>query len=190
MRRSRASAAATDGVHVRRVHTAELTPRDAEVLRALFAAAWPDGDFDETDWQHALGGIHLIVEDESEIRSHASVVERDIEAAGHLLDTGYVEAVATWPEHEGRGYASAAMREAGDVIRARYELGALATGRTSFYERLGWQLWRGPTFVREVDGVARTTDADGAILVLETPTTPPLDLDAGIVCDWRPGDVW
>jgi aminoglycoside 2'-N-acetyltransferase I len=119
-----------------------------------------------------------------------AVVERDIEAAGHLLDTGYVEAVATWPEHEGRGYGSAAMEEAGALIRERYELGALATGRHSFYERLGWERWRGPTFVREVDGIARTPDEDDAILVLRTPRTPPLDLADELICDWRPGHPW
>jgi aminoglycoside 2'-N-acetyltransferase I len=175
---------------VRRVHSAQLTPAELEVLRELFAVAWPPGEFDETDWQHAIGGTHVLVEDDGEIRSHAAVVERDIEAAGHLLDTGYVEAVATWPEHEGRGYGSAAMAEAGTIIQERYELGALATGRHAFYERLGWERWRGPTFVRETDGVARTPDNDDAILVLRTPRTPPIDLAAELVCDWRPGDVW
>ena len=182
--------AATDPLRVRRVHSAELTPSEVEVLRAMFAAAWPPGEFDETDWEHASGGIHVLVEDDGEIRAHAAVVERDVEAAGHLLDTGYVEAVATWPEHEGRGYGSAAMEEAGRLIAERYELGALATGRPSFYERLGWQPWRGPTFVREIDGLARTTDDDGAIFVLVTDRTPPLDLDAEIISDWRVGDPW
>lgn len=175
---------------VRSVHSAVLSPAELDVLRTLFAAAWPDSDFDETDWQHAQGGIHVLVEDGGEIRSHAAVVHRDIEAAGHLLDTGYVEAVATWPDHERHGYASAAMRAAGDVIRRRYELGALATGRPGFYERLGWRRWRGATFVRREDDLVRTPDDDGAILVLETPRTPPLDFDAEIVCDWREGDVW
>jgi aminoglycoside 2'-N-acetyltransferase I len=175
---------------VRRVHSAELTPAQIEVLRGLFAAAWPDGDFAETDWQHAQGGVHVLVEDDGEIRSHASVVERDIEAAGHLLDTGYVEAVATWPEHERRGYGSAAMREAARIIEERYELGALGTGEHAFYARLGWRRWRGPTFVRDDDGLTRTPDEDGSVYVRTTARTPPLDLTAEIVCDWREGDVW
>lgn len=175
---------------VRRVHSRDLAPSEIEVLRSLFASAWPDGDFDETDWQHAVGGIHVLVEDDGEIRSHAAVVARDIEASGHLLDTGYVEAVATWPEHQRRGYGSAAMEDVGAVIRERYELGALGTGRLEFYERLGWERWHGATYVREVDGLRRTPEDDGAILILRTRRTPPLDLTAGIVCDWRPGDVW
>jgi aminoglycoside 2'-N-acetyltransferase I len=177
-------------VNVRIVHSGQLSPIEIEVLRQLFAAAWPPGEFDETDWQHATGGLHVLVDDDGEIRSHAAVVGRDIEAAGHLLDTGYVEAVATWPEHRRRGYASAAMRAVGEVIASRYELGALGTGAQAFYERLGWRRWRGPTFVREVDGVRRTPEDDDAIMVLLTARTPELDLGASIVCDWRPGDVW
>lgn len=175
---------------VRRVHSAELTPTQMEVLRGLFAAAWSGGDFGETDWQHTQGGIHVLVEDDGEIRSHAAVVERDIEAAGHLLDAGYVEGVATWPEYERRGYGSAAMREAARIIDERYEIGALSTGEHGFYSRLGWRRWRGSTFVREPDGVARTPDEDGSIYVRTTSRTPPLDLTAEIVCDWREGDVW
>ncbi len=175
---------------VRRVHSAELGPSEIEVLRALFAAAWPAGDFDETDWQHTVGGIHLLAVDDDEIRSHAAVVERDIEASGHLLDTGYVEGVATWPEHEHRGYGTAVMEAAAEVIRERYELGGLGTGIAGFYERLGWERWRGRTFVREGEDVVPTPDDDGAILILRTPRTPPLDLTAEIVCDWRIGDVW
>lgn len=182
--------AVIDRVRVRRVHSAELTPTEIEVLRGLFSAAWPGGDFAETDWQHAQGGIHVLVEDEGEIRSHASVVQRDFEASGHVLDTGYVEAVATWPEHQRSGYASAAMREIAKIVDERYELGALSTGEDAFYERLGWQRWRGPTFVREIDGLARTPDEDGTVFIRTTPRTPPLDLETEIVCDWRVGDVW
>ena len=47
-----------------------------------------------------------------------------------------------------------------------FELGALATGRWSFYERLGWERWRGPTFARDGDEVIRTEDDDDAVMVL------------------------
>ena len=42
---------------VRQLETCELGPKGME-LRALFDDAWGGEDeaFDETDWQHALGG--------------------------------------------------------------------------------------------------------------------------------------
>jgi aminoglycoside 2'-N-acetyltransferase I len=82
------------------------------------------------------------------------------------------------------------MRAAGDHIDRAYRLGALATGIPAFYERLGWIVWEGPTFVRTDAGLLRTTEEDGSVLVRPTPTSPDLDRSAPISCEWRPGDVW
>jgi aminoglycoside 2'-N-acetyltransferase I len=82
------------------------------------------------------------------------------------------------------------MREVNAIIRDRFELGALGTGSHHFYERLGWLTWQGPTYVRTSDGLERTPDEDGGILILETPASPPLDIRAPLSCGWRPGDVW
>lgn len=159
-------------------------------MQALFAAAWPDGGFSDQDFEHALGGVHWLLEVDGRLVSHASVVERVLEADGVALRTGYVEAVATLPGHEGRGYGSAVMAGAGAHIQDRFELGALGTGRITFYERLGWRVWRGPTFVRLADGPVRTPDEDGFVLVLRTPRTPRIEMTGALSCDWRPGDVW
>ena len=121
---------------------------------------------------------------------HASVVDRDIHVSGRPLRTGYVEAVATDPAQQRQGIGTALMQRVNEHVAARYELGALGTGSQPFYQRLGWLIWRGPSFVRTVHGDERTADEDGYILVLRTPTSPDLDLEAPISCDWRPGDVW
>jgi aminoglycoside 2'-N-acetyltransferase I len=82
------------------------------------------------------------------------------------------------------------MEDVGAIIGGGYELGALGTGRHRFYERLGWRTWQGPCFVRTTEGERRTPDEEGFIMVLRTPSTPPIDLTDPISCDWRPGDVW
>jgi aminoglycoside 2'-N-acetyltransferase I len=110
--------------------------------------------------------------------------------SGRPLTTGYVEAVATAPFRQGAGFGSIVMAEVTSYIKERFELGALGTGRDQFYQRLGWQTWTGPSFVRAEEGERRTPDDDGFILVLLTPSTPALDLTAPISCEWRPGDVW
>jgi aminoglycoside 2'-N-acetyltransferase I len=179
-------------VRLRRLATAELTAAETRAIRRLLDAAFTeDGEaFAEDDWAHAIGGAHAVLDVGGRILGHASVVEREIHVAGQAVRTGYVEAVATAPGHEGRGHGSAVMAEIGAVIAARYEFGALGTGRFTFYGRLGWERWRGPTFVRTASGPVRTPDDDDAIMVLRTPTTPELDLAAPISCDCRPGDVW
>jgi aminoglycoside 2'-N-acetyltransferase I len=177
---------------VRRRTTGELTADEISGIRDLLWAAFSGDDdgFTEDDWQHALGGQHFVLDVEGTIVSHASVVERQLHVADRPVRTGYVEAVATAPDRQGQGFGSAVMREATAHIRETFEFGALGTGEHGFYERLGWMTWQGPTFVRTPDGQRRTPDEDGYLMVLTTPTSPPIDLGAHISCDWRPGDVW
>ena len=180
-------------IRVRRLTSAELGPADVAAVRALMVEAFGDDEedaFRDEDWEHALGGIHVVAEVDGLIVAHASVVERELHVGGRPLRTGYVEAVATAPDRQGQGFGTLVMDEIGSIIREGYELGALGTGSHDFYQRLGWQTWRGPAFVRGPGGDRRTPDEDGCILVLSTPRSPALDLTAAISCDWRPGDVW
>jgi aminoglycoside 2'-N-acetyltransferase I len=75
------------------------------------------------------------------------------------------------------------MAEVGTIVRREFELGALSTGAHRFYERLGWQRWRGPTFVGDV----RSDEEDDGVMVL---AVTPVDLGAPISCDPRRGDDW
>lgn len=159
----------------------------------LVAAFGTDEDerFTDDDWDHAVGGVHVVLDVDGEIVAHASVVEREIHVDGRPLRTGYVEAVATAPALQRRGFGTLVMADVNACIRERFELGALGTGEHHFYEQLGWLTWAGPSSVRLADGLLqRTPDDDGYILVLPTPTSPSLDLASPISCDWRPGDVW
>ncbi len=180
---------------LRRLATPALTAADVSAVRELLDAAFADDGegFAETDWEHAVGGRHYLLDLDGSIVSHAAVVVRVLEVGGRSLRTGYVEAVATAPPMQGRGYGTIVMEAASADIRAAFELGALSTARPAFYERLGWQSWLGPSLVRTTDGPVSTLDDDGALMVLTTPGTPvdpALDRSASISCDWRSGDVW
>lgn len=182
-----------DRIRSRRVPTQELTAPEIAVIRELLVDAFGSDEeerFTDEDWEHSIGGMHFLLELGGTIVAHASVVERELRVDGLPLRTGYVEAVATAPPHQGHGLGTRVMREVGSYIQDGFELGALGTGSHHFYERLGWQTWRGPSSVRTADGMQRTPDDDGYILVLPTPSSPTLDLTAPISCEWRPGDVW
>jgi aminoglycoside 2'-N-acetyltransferase I len=118
------------------------------------------------------------------------VVERTLEAAGRRLRAGYVEGVATAPEHRHQGHATLAMEAIDRIIAAEHEIGGLSTGAHAFYEQLGWERWKGHTFVDAPSGRAPTPDDDDGVMILRTERTGELDLTADLVCDWRPGDVW
>jgi aminoglycoside 2'-N-acetyltransferase I len=176
---------------LRRVATAGLAPEELEAVRRLVFAAF-GGRFDVHDWEHTLGGVHVLAEEDGAVVAHGAVVPRVLVAGGRELRAGYVEGVATRGDRRGRGLATMVMAEAGKVVQERYELGALAdgTGIPGFYQRLGWEPWQGPTWVAGPRGLERTADEDGSVLVLRTAATEALDLTGPLVGDWRAGDVW
>ena len=170
-------------------HTAHVPAQTLAAARALLDDAF-DGDFDDADWDHALGGLHALAWDDGDLVGHGSVVQRRLLHGGRALRTGYVEAVAVAPAHRRSGIASAVMARLEDVVRGAYDLGALGAtdDGAALYAARGWQRWRGPTSVLGPSGTVGTPDDDGAVLVL--PGAVPLDLDGTLTCDWRDGDVW
>jgi aminoglycoside 2'-N-acetyltransferase I len=170
--------------------TSDLDAASLAAIRGLLDAAFA-GEFSDDDWAHALGGTHATIEIGGGIVAHAAVVLRTLDFGPHRLRAGYVEAVAVRPDLQGTGLGTAVMRALGDVITRDLALGALSTGEWHFYERLGWERWRGPTWVRYPDGGReRTPDDDDSLMVLRTPASPALDPAAPAMCEVRPGDVW
>lgn len=152
----------------------------------------PDGEFGDDDWEHSLGGWHVVVlDDDGTLLAHAAVVPRTMYVAGRPFRTGYVEGVATRPDRQGEGFGSTAMIEINELIRRHFELGGLGTGRWSFYERTGWERWQGPTFVRLPDGTdVRTEDEDDGVMVLRFGPSTAVDRRRPIACEARRGDDW
>lgn len=168
--------------------TGELPARALESLKRLNEEA--HGHPFVEDWDHALGGTHFFIEDAGEPVSHAAVVERWLETGGRRLRTGYVEAVATRPDRQRLGLGTRILEAVTDHVRAEFELGGLCTGDNAFYERFGWETWRGQTYVRTDDGLVRTEEEDGNIMILRTVSTPDIDVAGALSCEWRLGDVW
>ena len=169
--------------------TPEVPERRLVEVRALLDQAFDDR-FTEDDWAHTLGGTHVVVSDGGTVVAHAAVVPRLLEVGDVPVPTGYVEGVATAPAWEGRGLGSRAMSALAAVIQRDFDLGALSTGRHRFYERLGWERWRGPTYVRHPSAVRRSAEEDDGVMVLRFGPSLELDLTAPLTCPARPGDDW
>lgn len=169
--------------------TSEPVPAELAEIRRLLDEAF-DGDFNDDDWMHCVGGVHVLAYSGEALVAHGSVVSRTLRCGGRSFRTGYVEAVAVRPGLQGKGHGRTVMQLATEQIKRGYELGALCASDRGlgFYQRLGWLLWRGPSYVDAPEGLLPTPDEDGAVLVLPVSEQP--DLDQPIVCDWREGDVW
>lgn len=169
--------------------TAEAPPSLMRSVRELLDHAF-DGEFTDDDWEHTVGGWHALVCEADAPVAHAAVVPRRLAVGDADLATGYVEGVATAPGLQGQGLGSLAMARLADVLRAEFDFGALSTSRHGFYERLGWERWRGPTYVRKGGSLSRTPDEDDGIMVLRFGPSAAVDLHAPVVCEARSGDDW
>ena len=168
--------------------TAALTRDVLDEVRALLTEAF-DGDFDDHDFTHCLGGTHLLLRLGGVLVGHVAVVPRRLYVAEERLSCGYVEAVAVSPSRQGKGLGRLLMEAADLVVRGSFEVGALSTGAPGFYERLGWIRWQGPSHVVDGDFWVRTPDEDDGVMVLDW-VAPGLDARARIAVDRRVGDSW
>jgi aminoglycoside 2'-N-acetyltransferase I len=176
----------------RLVHTSDLDGETREDARRMLVDAFAGGDtdFTDTDWEHALGGMHALICVRGALIAHGAVVQRRLIHRGSALRCGYLEAVAVREDWRGQGLAMAVLDGLEQVLRGAYQLGALSAtdaGRPIYGSR-GWLPWQGPTSVLAPAGLTPTPDDDGSVFVF--PLAADLDTAGEITCDYRDGDVW
>ena len=173
---------------VRLVHTADLDAATLVAARTLLYDVFDN--MTDHNWEHALGGVHALAWEGTDLVGHASVIQRRVLHRGQALRTGYIEGVAVRADRRGRGHGAAMMAALETVVRGAYELGALGAtdAGANLYAARGWMLWRGPSSALTPVGIRRTRKDDGCIYVL--PVKVPLDLFGELTCDWRNGDLW
>ncbi|WP_327278725.1 MULTISPECIES: GNAT family N-acetyltransferase [unclassified Streptomyces] len=180
-------------LHTRLAHTAQLGPGVLGELRELLGGAF-GGEFSGEDFEHALGGMHVLVREGregGELIAHGSVVQRRVVHAGRALRTGYVEAVAVRSDLRRRGLGGQVMAALEAVIARAYALGALSASDAgaALYASRGWSVWggrvgtlapSGPQALPEEEGSTYLWVPDGGVLP---------DPAEGLWFDWRNGDV-
>ncbi|MCV7102105.1 GNAT family N-acetyltransferase [Mycobacterium palustre] len=177
-------------VHTARlVHTSDLDGETRQRVCQMVGAAFA-GNFSDDDWEHALGGMHAVIWRHGAIIAHAAVVQRRLLYRGSALRCGYIEAVAVREDWRGQGLVHALLDGCEQVIRGAYQIGAVSSSAQArrVWSARGWLPWRGPTSVLAPTGPTRTPEDDDAVFVLPVGIT--LDTSAGLMCDWRGGNVW
>lgn len=177
-------------VHTARlIHTSDLDNETRNSAYQLVIGAF-GGEFTDSDWEHALGGMHAMIVSHGALIAHAAVIQRQILYGGTALRCGYVEAVAVHENWRGQRLGHAVMEAAEQVIRGAYQLGALSTSSAGeqLYKSRGWTQWQGATSTMAPGGLTPTASDNGTVFVL--PVDIDLDVTADLACDWRDGDVW
>ncbi|GGW19743.1 hypothetical protein GCM10018980_24230 [Streptomyces capoamus] len=174
---------------LRLAHTAALDPSELLAVRALLDEAF-DGDFSDADWDHGLGGMHVLIRDEDGIAAHGALVMRRVRHRGRWLRTGYVEAVAVRADVRRTGLGGRVMAELERLADRAYDLGALAASEDGapLYTARGWQRWPGQVHALSPDGIVRLREDEGGVYVRPA-LAGPLDPGGELVFDWRDGDV-
>lgn len=169
-------------------HTSEFEPSVLAEARHLLDAVFDD--MTDDDWEHALGGMHVVAWLGGSAVGHASAIQRRLVHRGEALRTGYVEGVGVHPSWQGHGIGGRMMAELERIIGASYDIGALGASdaAVTFYEHRGWIKWLGASSAMTPAGLTRTPDEDDCIFVL--PGRKTLDITGELICDWRDGDVW
>jgi aminoglycoside 2'-N-acetyltransferase I len=174
-------------ISIRVMSGRDLEPRLRDDLQAMCNRAYQEDI--SSFWETFADPVHILGFLDETLVSHAAWITRGLQPEGTpILRTAYVEMVATEPAYQGRGYASAVMQKLYELIQD-CELGGLSPAETSLYTRLGWEYWRGPLYIRTSAGL-EASPADECAMILRLPRTPPLDLDAPLSVEWRPGEVW
>lgn len=109
--------------------TDDLEPGRLADLTALCVAAFEEPQ--ESIWVGVGHGLHVVADVGGRAVAHAMIVDRTLHVGAEAdvsIDAGYVELVATWPDLQGRGHATAVMRAVGEIIGEEYAVGALAAG--------------------------------------------------------------
>ncbi|KOU47006.1 MULTISPECIES: GNAT family N-acetyltransferase [Streptomyces] len=176
---------------VRIAHTCDLTPAELARVRDLLDAAF-EGNFDDDDWDHALGGMHALVLDPyGRPIAHGSVVQRRVQHADRSYRAGYVEAVAvhTLYRREGLGHRVTAALER--VIDTAYDFGALSASDegAALYAARGWQVWPGRLAAFGPAGTVPLPEEEGSTYVRPAAGRPLPDPGHPLHFDWRDGDV-
>jgi aminoglycoside 2'-N-acetyltransferase I len=175
------------------LETAVTRDISAELRAAIIAMCIEAHDSDFSPLFNFLpeDGLHVLAYQNGVLIGHAVRTTRWAQPAGHpILKTAYIDAVTARKDLQGQGIGSLVMRKIAELIAQEdYILCALESDKPGFYTRLGWEVWPGPLAGRKDGELIPTPEAQGNVLILRTPRTPPLDLN-GLLSIEAQGRIW
>lgn len=116
-------------------------------------------DQTEHDATYRFGQTRFI-EIDGRVVSHVRVFDRRMLVRGVALPVGGVGSVATHPDYQGHGLATALLLDSIERMeRAGYALSFLWTGLAPFYERLGWRVVLQAIYTVQAEEAARLPTA-------------------------------
>ncbi|TVR76190.1 MAG: GNAT family N-acetyltransferase [Sphaerobacteraceae bacterium] len=174
-------------MYVSVIANCDRTDRDREQLQRLTEAVYPaDGSTagagGALSWSNTELSVVVREVADGEIAAHVGVLVRDCLHNGHPVRIGGIGGVKTDPDLRTRGLGRLAMTRGVEVLRddltAEFGLLVCPESASGFYDRLGWQDFRGELWVDQPNGRTRFTMNQVKVLSLrrEVPVTGIIDL--------------
>jgi GNAT superfamily N-acetyltransferase len=178
-----------DSLDVRTMRTLEADEEMRRAIVRLCVEAHHEEDFRNLFSYLPPDALHVLASLGGRLVGHAVVTIRWLQVGdGPLLRTAYVDAVATSPSDQGTGIGSAVMRHLATVVDD-CDIACLETDSPGFYERLGWEEWRGPLGGRSPEGLIPTPKQSG-VMILRSPRTADIDLEELLTIEANSSRIW
>lgn len=172
------------------VRTKDLDEATRAAIIQVCIAAHHNPDFQNLFSYLQEGGLHVLAYLNTRLVSHAVITTRWLQhGMQSLMKTAYVDALATADEFQGRRFGSMVMQQVAWLCQDEYDVACLETERVRFFERLGWQEWRGPLAGRGEHGLVPTPRQTG-IMLLRLPRTPPLNFFGLLTIECQSKRIW
>ena len=172
------------------IRTVSLSNEErAEIMRVCCEAF--GGPFDELFDLVAPTGVHVLARLDDCLVSHAVITERRFRIGDlPVMRAAYIDAVATLPGEQRKGYGSEVMRKTVEYASVEFDIAGLATVLDHWYGNMGWEHWKGELGLDDGGAVTVTENLEERVMIHRLPATPAVDVNARLIADWRPGGGW
>lgn len=158
----------------------DLTEEQQEAVIALRYAVYPQlaasSEPRPIAWAETVWSV-LIHDDNNKLVSYVGALTREGTLNGQPVLVGGIGSVKTDPEARGRGYAGAGLRRAiaflADRFQVDFSLLVCREALLTYYQRFGWQHFKGNLLVEQPSGKAKFTFNE--VMVLAGRKNAPVD---------------
>ncbi|HGV3503387.1 TPA: GNAT family N-acetyltransferase [Providencia stuartii] len=176
-------------IRYRQCHTSQLTDDEKDTLFDMLFVGF-EGDFTRDDFEHALGGMHVLAYDQHRIVGHVAIIQRHMAINDKPISVGYVEAMAVLESYRRQGIGRELMSMTNTIIGNCYQLGLLSASDEGFhlYQSLGWKVWKGSLFELRQGAYVRSEGEEGGVMGWSRDNS--IEFTESLYCDFRGGDQW
>nr|WP_314265118.1 GNAT family N-acetyltransferase [uncultured Moellerella sp.] len=171
-------------------HTSQLSSVEKEQIYQLLFQVFEQG-FSREDFDHTLGGIHILAYDNHQLIGHVAIVQRSVIVDCSPFRIGYLEGLGVAEAYRRQGIGRKLMELSSEIIANSYDFGLLSASEEGLplYQSLGWKIWTGELYESNRESYQRSFDDEGSVLFWAA-SSQNIAATSPLYCDYRSGDQW